>query len=795
MISLGIVTEEIPTQEHLATIEAILDQLGFSEVDIPWKIYPEMPSTDIVLCFGGALAKQLCHRDTKFGAWQGEGQYLENQGPYFLPTYSLEEALSGLAPLFDDIFEAIQRAVRLATEVIPMPYRNYKVDVRVFSNDTPKSEYDSIWNQFVSEGINEFALDTESVAPHDQPRPAEDDWFMWQICWGEVAWAFPTNEDSLELLTKLLQSGASVILHNCQYDLQVLQANGLPKPAGEVIDTMLLALCLTEKAERLSLKYISRVYLGANSYAEDLALAGYSHAVGPRNDAEFYAVGYYGGLDAWNTFWGKKILLKLVELADDYRLYSETLLPAALTFSQIQSQGALVDLEYASTLEAEWLPLIEDAEHSLQEYAASVGFPKDKKYVQGQTKPAPCTSCTGTCLYSGPQKTWRQQHLSQTGQDESCRTCMKRRYTLVPDELLNVRSPKQLQHLAFDCLDFPMFHGGRSVDKKFLERHAGTPLVEKLGQIRELDHLLRGYVRGISQHVWADGRVHPDFLLWGTVTGRLSIHNPPMQTLPKWGVNPKMSKMIRKMFIPQPGHVILESDYKNLELFIAWHYSGDEVLGRALTEHDFHRYTASEIFETPYDEVTGYQRFQSKFVTFGIAYGRQAYSLAQGELKEITGGDEALAQRYVDRFWMTYPDYARTYHGWQDEAIKEGLLTTPMGRKRRWNYVTPFNLQRIKNQAVNFPIQSLASDTCLHSLMQLAKLLPELGLGRVLFTVHDSIVFEIPEGRVREASDVIRRVMTTPIYPTHIQLFVDMEVGKSLGEVQDLEEYLRTQEQ
>lgn len=238
-------------------------------------------------------------------------------------------------------------------------------------------------------------------------------------------------------------------------------------------------------------------------------------------------------------------------------------------------------------------------------------------------------------------------------------------------------------------------------------------------------------------------------------------------------------------------HVILDCDYKNLELFIAWHYSKDDNLGHALTEADFHSMTAAAIFNRSYEwmldprnaDEAGGLRFNSKFVTFGIAYGRQAWSLSQGELYELTGGDEQLTQKYIDRFWGLYPDYYKVYNEWQHTAITKGELRTPTGRVRRWKLITRERLNHIRNQAVNFPIQSLASDTCLDALIRLTALLPQLGLGHVLFTVHDSLVFEIAEDRVEEAVEVIVREMTSPPYPTHIKLYVDIDMGPSLGEV------------
>ena len=358
-----------------------------------------------------------------------------------------------------------------------------------------------------------------------------------------------------------------------------------------------------------------------------------------------------------------------------------------------------------------------------------------------------------------------------------------------------------LLHNCFDLLRMPTPAGKRSVDENFFKYNAAHKMTELMLALREKDHLLRNYIRGISDDVWSDGLLHPDFLLFGTVTGRLSIRNPPMQTLPKWGTSPELAKMIRRMIVAKhcPRHVnvpfdedmswcldcfsIVDIDYKNLELFVAHHYSGDPNLLHALTVADFHTMTASAIFEKPYEAVTGGDRFQSKFVTFGIAYGRQAYSLAQGELKSITGGNERLAQAYIDRFWGLYPQYKEMYDSWKYDAVNKGELRTPVGRVRRWKLITPQLIGHIENQAVNFPIQSLASDTCLFALIQLNRELPKRGWGDVLFTVHDSLVLQIQNRHLEEAIPYICHTMTHPPYETETPFAVEVEVGPNLGKV------------
>jgi DNA polymerase I-like protein with 3'-5' exonuclease and polymerase domains len=111
-------------------------------------------------------------------------------------------------------------------------------------------------------------------------------------------------------------------------------------------------------------------------------------------------------------------------------------------------------------------------------------------------------------------------------------------------------------------------------------------------------------------------------------------------------------------------------------------------------------------------------------------------------------------------------------------------LRTQTGRVRRWNLITRDNMWKVENQACNFKGQSLASDLCLTSVVQLQKALTERGWGRVVMTVHDSIVFSIKAEYVHDAVPLIRKTMTTPIFESTTPFKVDVQIGKNYGDTQ-----------
>jgi uracil-DNA glycosylase family 4 len=766
----------------------------------------------IILALGTTAAQRLAGTTAGITKVQGVLQWSDEFGCYVLPTYHPAAVLHGSTGWFDDIYFAVQRAVRFATGKTPIPPK-YDPPWEFVRTGEGLERYLAKWLRLAESGKQLLlGIDTESHGPHDEPRPLDDCWDLFQIADDDGAYAFPTelldHADNESVLRKLLlHQNIWWVMHNLQYDQQVFYANlGVKVKNG--LDTMVLGLGLTERGEQVGLKAMSRIWLNAPYYEKELVESGLTWKTGPTTEAQWLALAMYGCYDAWNTRKLAVILPPLVREEGTMELCRGLLLPAQDAFADVSGHGTAADIPYADALEEEWLPIIAAAEEAMQDWAESLGFPADPKVVGAQTKGQLCDCAR---LWAGghseivadadgvgripmailtmpPQekrKEWRE-HFNALGMgDPSCSVCMKRRFVLRSDTRLNVRSFLQLQHLAFDILHMRGPEGKRSCDDNFLEYNKASEFTRYLRDIREKDHLLRNYIRGISKNTWSDGRIHPDFLLFGTVTGRLSIHNPPMQTLPKWGVDPENAKLIRRMIRASDGHVIVDIDYKNLELFVAHHYSQDVNLLKALTEYDFHTFTAAGAFGKDYDKVTKLDRFFSKFITFGIAYGRQAYSLAVGELKDLTGGSEREAQKYVDRFWNTYPDYKRVYDQWQVDATTKGELRTPMGRVRRWRLIMPAMLNHIRNQAVNFPIQSLASDMCLSALIRLNTLLRAKGFGHVLFTVHDSLVFEIKEEYLDEAMPYIVKEMCTPPFESDTPFRVDIEVGPNLGDVHD----------
>ncbi|MDM7940130.1 MAG: DNA polymerase [Methanothrix sp.] len=357
-------------------------------------------------------------------------------------------------------------------------------------------------------------------------------------------------------------------------------------------------------------------------------------------------------------------------------------------------------------------------------------------------------------------------------------------------EKFNPASPLQVKEL-FTAIKFFAPSSEREVMLMTLKKTKATAEVESVVkyilEFRQKSKVLSTYIEGLLKRADSNGRVHPDFWVHGTATGRLSCHDPNLQNIPTL-----MGQLIRDAFIADEGRLLLEADFSQLELRIAAWYSGDqEMISAYQNNEDLHKKVAAAMFKKPVEEVTHLERYMAKYVDFGIIYGRGAKSLSEGwEMEYVVeqGGKpwtlheaEVFLKKFLDSFpglrdWISYQ---------QKQVVKDKYIETPMGRRRRFPLLTNQNIGNVQRQAVNAPVQSLASDLCFGALWRLHDLLPE-GYN-IRFTVHDSIMFEIPENYDPEVLEMIAFEMTQNIPIDSVVPFqVDMKIGKRWGQMEKL---------
>ena len=195
----------------------------------------------------------------------------------------------------------------------------------------------------------------------------------------------------------------------------------------------------------------------------------------------------------------------------------------------------------------------------------------------------------------------------------------------------NVNSTQQLRTVLYDELGLKpgkKTKTGYSTDAQTLESLRGVhPIIDALLSYREVEKLRSTYGENLLAEVAADGRIHASFRQTVARTGRISSDRPNLHNIP---VRTELGKQFRRAFVPAEGYSFLVADYDQVELRVIAHLSGDEGLIEAMTSgSDVHRVVASSVYRVPAEEVTHTQREFCKMVSYGLAYGMEAYGLSQ----------------------------------------------------------------------------------------------------------------------------------------------------------------------
>ncbi|WP_346663462.1 DNA polymerase I [uncultured Merdimonas sp.] len=344
-------------------------------------------------------------------------------------------------------------------------------------------------------------------------------------------------------------------------------------------------------------------------------------------------------------------------------------------------------------------------------------------------------------------------------------------------EPFNINSPKQLGVILFEKKKIPggkKTKTGYSTAAEVLEKLAPEyPIVSKILEYRQYAKLKSTYADGLAGYIGPDGRIHGKFNQTITATGRISSTEPNLQNIP---VRTELGRMIRKVFVPEEGYVFVDADYSQIELRVLAHCSGDAHLIEAYREaRDIHRITASQVFHTPFEEVTPQQRRNAKAVNFGIVYGISSFGLSQD--LSITRKEAA---RYIEDYFHTYPGIKAFLDRQVQHAKEEGYVTTLFGRRRPVPELRSSNfMQRSFGErvAMNSPIQGTAADIMKIAMIGVDKRLREKKLrSRLVLQVHDELLIEAELSEVEEVKKILREEMEHAA-SLDVPLEIDMHTG------------------
>ena len=327
----------------------------------------------------------------------------------------------------------------------------------------------------------------------------------------------------------------------------------------------------------------------------------------------------------------------------------------------------------------------------------------------------------------------------------------------------NVGSPKQLGDVLFDEMGLAGGKKGKtgaySTDSSVLEPLAeqGHDIVQRVLDWRQLAKLKSTYTDSLQEQIDANtGRVHTNFALAATTTGRLSSNDPNLQNIP---IRTEEGRKIRGAFVAPPGALLLSVDYSQIELRLVAEMAGIEALKEAFQRGtDIHALTASQVFNVPLEQMTSEIRRRAKAINFGIIYGISAFGL--GRQLGIPSPDAgAFIKRYMEKYWQL----GRFMEETKAKARETGYVETLFGRRCYIQGLTDKNPARrgfAERQAINAPIQGTAADIIKRAMVRLPSALAAAKLqAKMLLQVHDELLFEVPEPEVEATSALVRQVM------------------------------------
>lgn len=302
---------------------------------------------------------------------------------------------------------------------------------------------------------------------------------------------------------------------------------------------------------------------------------------------------------------------------------------------------------------------------------------------------------------------------------------------------------------------------------------AGCAFAEALLRYRHVSYRL-AFLNSWLEHVHArDGRIHPQYFQIPSSTGRISSRNPNAQQIPRAGDD---ALAIRRLFSPAPGKKYVKADFSTIELRIMARLSGDKAMLDAFQNGiDLHRLTASMISGTPIEQVIAPQRQAAKIMNFLLIYGGSAKTF-QWRILSDYGTFMPLdeAEQAKDRFFESYEGVRE----WQERQLSEmsytvqhyfhncvrgffalplTCTTTLLGRRRIWPRFGK-GITASKFQMYNTPCQGTGADLIK---LVMAEVYDKISSqeARIIGSIHDEILLEVPEERAEEYARMLQEIM------------------------------------
>lgn len=528
---------------------------------------------------------------------------------------------------------------------------------------------------------------------------------------------------------------------NLKFDLQIFELFGI-YVRGTVLDGMLMKYLLNEEKPN-DLKSMVRRYLPEHG---DYEKSDKFDKI-PWDKKPLEPLCKYGCQDTNYTLRLSMFFeSKLIEIGM-YPLFRHLIMPASRVLQHAEKTGLYLDREFNQELLESYKPKIDQAT------ANCLNLPRVKKFSRWLTEQRiskyleSIESELEDMDYRDPAN--KRKIASREQKISNIRAGVfttKKELELTRE--VNLGSPIDLPLLLYSKkgFNFPVIKytkdkkTNRDTDKPSTDEDTLVELrltvkdpespkaifLDNLLELRGLKKMYTTYIEGWHDKVQDDDRIHGQFKIIGTTSGRLSSSEPNLQQIPKTSVDAN----IKKQLVAPKGKLYMALDYSQAELRIMAHLSGDETYLEAFAKgQDPHLAIAAKKYGVSYDEankaysdeqhpdykVWKNRRKQAKQICFGIIYGIQkkllAVKLSDPKAGIIVTPDEA--QQQLNEFFQEHPKIKKFMINQEKVLIEHGYIKSLFGRKRRLPQVYSDNEQEAAyavRLSVNMPCQSAASD-------------------------------------------------------------------------------------
>lgn len=741
-------TGEFFSEREIKLINSVLHKVEFkvelyflTEATPEWIL--ENTKSKIVICLGDSVSKSFVKEFTHY-------QYYWQKGKFILPLETPNEVLISPNKWFS-FSNQLSKVLKLLE--LTKPEEN-KLDLKIFHSVAEALN-------ILSELKGTLSADIET----DGLNFMINHIIAFGLCDGKYQYIFAKElfyeEEFLKGLKDFLEnSPCHFVWHNGKFDTKFFINYGINARMDE--DTMLLHYIKKEQHGIHGLDYIASNYFNAPDYEQ--ALKVYLRGKEKNYDHIPKDILYeYLGYDVYYT--EKFFSLIRPSLDEREEKVYKFLMEANYYLRDMELNGLYVDYPYLKTLQKKLQTSISAQLEELNTLSEQMGFTEE-----GYLK-------TGAKSFKNNK--------------------------------FNPNSVPQIRHLIFDICGLPKYENTDTTNKDAREywlNVLGYPkkdsfetaeLFEKavsewekekpvnrfivvFSEFKKLSKWDSVYVTGLIPLICPDGRIHPNFMLHGTETGRLSCKDPNLQNIPK-------EKSMKNLFMAEKGKALVEVDYSQAELRVLAVASDDPILKQNYIDgKDLHTAVASKIFKKPENEISKLERNMAKTVNFGLAYGRQAHSLTLMFDLNIREAEKLMAD-----WFENMPVAGKFIKKTRLNHIEGRLVPTVFGRVRHYPIVTNANRNNIENESINTPIQSTASDLTLASGIKINKWLkekhPEV---KIVNTVHDSILIEIPDNEIYEVVKFCTDTMATvpkEVLHTDVPFVADAEIARHWGEKIDID--------